>query len=215
MNSFFDKSTKFWSNSHAELSNVNSKLDALDILYQNCMTFNDMYFKAELKKRSITFNKVLSERNSKFKDDDLLIMESDYEMATNESLTILSNFIVVASYSYYEQGLKNIMRFSGLFNKSKIEDCYRNEVFLSIFNKEEYIKNIVDRSDYKKVNELRFLNNAIKHNGIVDKKLHSTNPKWITKESIKNTYDDFSRLKDGICELLSEIISKTHSNITT
>ncbi len=213
MRPFFNQRTMFWSNACATLSNVNLKLDALDILYQNSLTFHDIYFKGELKKRSIAFKKELSQRNSQFKEDELLIMESDYEMATSDSLTILSNFIIVASYSYFEKALKDVMQSSGQFKESEIKNCGKKDGFLKVYKHEKYIKDIEERPDYIKINELRILNNEIKHNGIVGIELHNSNPKWILKEHINNTYEDFLRLKDGVCDLLSEIISKTLSNI--
>lgn len=204
----------FWSNSCAILSNLNLKLEALDILYQNSLTFNKIYLQDELEKRSAAFYKELSERNSQFKEDELLIMVNDYEMASRDSLAILSNFIVVASYSYFEQGLKDVMTCSCIFKKSEIENCGKKDSILNLFNNERFIKGINERHDFIKIKELRTLNNDIKHNGIVDIELHDSNPKWILKEKIKNTYEDFLRLKDGACDLLSEIISKTLANMT-
>jgi hypothetical protein len=214
MTLFFDNKTLFWSYSCSTLTNLDLNINALDILYQNTLSFQNTYFKNELKKRAFIFRRELLERNSKFKQDELRHMKGDYEQATNESLTILSNFIIVATYSFYEQGLKTIMRNSKIFNETQIKNCFKNENILTLFNKKEFIENMKDNDDYKKVNEIRCLNNVIKHNGIVDDYLHEANPKWTKNEIVKNTYEDFLRLKDGVSDFLSELISKIRDNIT-
>jgi hypothetical protein len=209
MTLFFDNKTLFWSHS-STLTNVNLSINALDVLYENHLAFDS---KKELKKRASNFRKELIKRNSKFKQDELRHMKGDYEIATTESLIILSNFIIVATYSFYEQGLKTIMLNSKIFNETQIKNCFKNENILTLFNKKEFIENMKDNDDYKKVNEIRCLNNAIKHSGVVSDELHEANPKWVIGKKIKNTYEDFYRLKEGIEDLLTELFSKIHDNI--
>lgn len=213
MATFFSKRVIFWSISCGTITNVDLRINALHVLYQNNLAFNSRYFKNELKKRANDFRKESINRNSQFKQDELKYMKDDFENATNESLQILSNFIIVAAYSFYEMGLKRIMCHSKFFTKPEIKSCFKNENILELFKNKGIINNMKDIDNYKKINELRCLNNAIKHNGIVDKWLNEANNRWIEGTEIENTHNDFLRLKNGISEFLIEIMTKIENKI--
>ena len=96
------------------------------------------------------------------------------------------------SYFFTSQEIRQLFLFSKL--KENIQNKFS-------FNFESL-------KGYLEVEELRCLNNAIKHNGFVSSELNSANSKWITNSKIENTYDDFLRLIDGPNELLNDLYLK-------
>lgn len=214
----FDRKILFRTHSYSTITNVDFNINALDVLYKNAECFRLKYFKKELNNRVTTFKKKLYKRINEFERDELKHIKDDFEMGTNESLIILSNFIIVATYSYYEKGLKKIMQHSNtkeskMFEDDEIENCYNFKNFKKLFKDKGIIENIKKLDDYVKVNELKCLNNVIKHKGIVDPKLKNANPKWKMNSNINNTYEDFLRLKDSVSDFLTEIISNIYDKI--
>lgn len=71
---------------------------------------------------------------------------------------------------------------------------------LSIENLKEYFE--------EKYNELRLLNNCVKHRGFVDNKLVKCNNKWKQGEKIILEEDDIKEYFNNLVVFISEILSK-------
>jgi hypothetical protein len=118
----------------------------------------------------------------------------------------LSQYSIVAVYSLYEKGLKRILKLAGFPNEF---------IDQKAVNTDELSAKLVEQgitadfpTDFHSINELRLLNNCIKHNGTVSKKLSENNNNWQEGQLLNNVYDDFIRLKSVPINFLRNLISK-------
>ena len=112
------------------------------------------------------------------------------------------NCLAVFLYSFTEKSLKKLLCLD--LNKNvNIKNI--NKQFESTYH-----FNITEIQKYNIFNELRLVNNCIKHSGFVDRKLSQYNNKWTKDESIVLTEDDikfyFNSLADFITDIFSKII---------
>jgi hypothetical protein len=120
--------------------------------------------------------------------------------------------MIVATYSFYEKAFKKLLSLTNKLTTKQLDSCYK---------KSEAKKNLKNKfnidyeklADYKKIEELRCLNNAIKHNGTVGKELHNANAKWKLNTHIENTYDEFKRLQVAPTNLLTDLRTKLLTKI--
>lgn len=112
------------------------------------------------------------------------------------------NCLAVFLYSFTEKSFKKLLC-SDLDKSLNINDIKKQ--FKLTHNLTITILN-----EYESFNELRLVNNCIKHSGFVDRKLSQCNNKWIKDESIVLTEDDikfyFNSLVDFITDIFSKII---------
>jgi hypothetical protein len=115
--------------------------------------------------------------------------------------------MLVASFSFYEKAFKKLLDLTGNLTAAQLSNCYKKKEAKSLLKSKFNIEYEL-LTDYKKIEELRCLNNDIKHNGLVGSELAAANTKWTLGQPIANTYDDFKRLIDGPKNLLRDLASK-------
>ena len=109
-----------------------------------------------------------------------------YEISTNESSLILSQLIIVGLYSSYERSLKSLLSKTGFCPNEEHKKFFKYKNLKKYFSKELEI----EYEDWQNpvfclLEEIRCINNCIKHSGIVDEKLNQINNKWVVGEEIK------------------------------
>lgn len=152
--------------------------------YNNLHSFIIKIFKI-IKNEKIELNKTLIDKcnfHNQFDFDDSKICELNFFSET------IYNFLAVIIYSFAEKSFKKIL----LKNNLSIEN-------LKEYFEEKYSLDLTTLLNYQKYNELRLLNNCVKHKGFVDNKLAKCNNKWKQGEEIILEEDD---IKDILIILL-------------
>lgn len=195
---------------------IEQKISSLNTLYEN----TNSYLEAEKN----NFSKEIDDTFEDFSPDE--ISEISQEVGENYSFLlynstelkkIQSHFILVAMYSFYEKAIKNLIMLleefsSKKLNKEDIKECYKSENLENLL-KNKFLIEVKSLDDYNKINELRCINNCIKHDGIVDNKLQGVNGKWKIDEEFDDLYSDFIRLKDAPFNFLQDLRQRIISKI--
>lgn len=203
----WDTKTRFKIYSLTVADQANIQINSLDVLYLNNNSFIENFLKDETDKQLAEINKL---DISKIPEDELrtlLQSISDYYGLSHETKDILSNYMLVASFSFYEKAFKKLLDLTGNLTAAQLSNCYKKKEAKSLL-KSKFNIDYELLTDYKKIEELRCLNNDIKHNGLVGSELAAANTKWTLGQPIANTYDDFKRLMDGPKNLLRDLASK-------
>lgn len=203
----WDTKTRFKIYSLTVADQANIQINSLDVLYLNNNSFIENFLKDETDKQLAEINKL---DISKIPEDELrLLLQSisDYYGLSHETKDILSNYMLVASFSFYEKAFKKLLDLTGKLTVAQLSNCYKKKDAKNLL-KSKFNIDYELLTDYQKIEELRCLNNDIKHNGLVGNELAAANTKWTLGQPIANTYDDFKRLMDGPKNLLRDLASK-------
>lgn len=65
---------------------------------------------------------------------------------------------------------------------------------------------------YNSFNELRLLNNSIKHGGVVSSALARINPIWQVKAAITSTNDSYKQLLPGVKEYVFDLVTQVYQH---
>lgn len=114
---------------------------------------------------------------------------------------------IIGLYKSIEIAIKKSIKLTGKFSKKKLEELHKIEKFI------EYFKDInIDVESiegFNSFNELRLLNNCLKHSGFISKALMNVNPSlWKKGEKIDNSAETFSRLLYPSIDFLKELGNK-------
>jgi hypothetical protein len=193
--------------SFARIDLTSRQIASLDYLYNNYDSFVINNLEGEVQKKVDKINKI---GVTNFTDEQL----SDFRYGLNhyyglsiEVKETLSNYMIVATFSFYEKTVKKLLSLTNKVTSTQLNSCYRNSELRKLLKSKFHIEyNILN--NFKEIEELRYLNNAIKHNGKVGNELNKANGKWILNSYIGNTYDDFTRLKDAPVKMLTDLMNK-------
>ena len=184
------------------------QIDTLKILYLNTDTFVKDHLEGQIAKMMDEFNRT---DLKKYSEDDISIIRDDlsnYYGLSQETKQTLSNYMIVAAFSYYEKGIKRLLELTGKLSAKDLFNCYK-EKEITKHLKSKFTIDIITINSYIKIEELRCLNNDIKHNGFVGSNLVASNPtKWHLDQAINDTYPDFERLMDAPFEFLIDLADK-------
>ena len=161
--------------------------------YNNLHSFIIKIFKI-IKNEKVELNKTLIDKcnfHNQFDFDDSKICELNFFSET------IYNFLAVIIYSFSEKSFKKIL----LKNNLSIEN-------LKEYFEEKYSLDLTTLLNYQKYNELRLLNNCVKHKGFVDNKLAKCNNKWKQGEEIILEEDDIKEYFNNLVDFIPEILSK-------
>ena len=172
--------------------------------YNNLCSFIIKIFEI-IKNEKIELNKTLVDKcnfHNQFDFDDSKICEFNFLSET------IYNYLAVIIYSFTEKSFRKILL-------KDSNDKFQIKKLIKYF-KEIYSLDIEALSNYQKFDELRLINNCIKHCGIVNKDLSNCNNKWKQGEEIilkeNEIRDYFNNIVDFISDILFEI-SKNRSNL--
>ena len=207
----WDLKTKFRVFSLTAADKASIQIHSLQVLYQNNNKFIEDYLKKETEGKVEEINRIINDFTNVPDDEikELLQPINDYYGLSHETKDLLSNYMIVASFSLYEKAIKRIMELTGRFSPAQLRSCYKKDSVVKLL-KDEFSIDYNTLMDVDIIEELRCLNNDIKHSdtGTVTPPLAATNAKWVVDEPILNTYDDFVRLMEGPRNFLRDLASK-------
>jgi len=186
---------------------ANIQINSLDVLYQNNNSFIENYLKDETDKQVANINKLDISQIPEVELKQILQSVSDHYGLSYETKDILSNYMLVASFSFYEKAIKKLLSLTGKLTDTELSSCYKKKEAKQLL-KSKFKIDYKLLTDFTKIEELRCLNNDIKHNGLAGIELITVNSKWTLNQPITNTYDDFKRLMDGPRNLLRDLANK-------
>ena len=203
----WENKTRFNVYSLVTADQVGIKISSLDVLYQNNENFIENYLQQETQKEVDKLNK---RDVSTIPEDQLHALTqsiSDYFGLSHETKEVLSHYMIVAAFSFYEKGLRKLLSLTNMLTDQQLRSCYKKDKLTQLLAKKFSIS-YSSLVDYDKIEELRCLNNDVKHNGVESNKLVVANSKWTLNQEIENTHDDFERLKAAPGNLLRDLATK-------
>lgn len=136
--------------------------------------------------------------------EELVGFLSDDVYIAEEIKKIGEELAIIGLYKTLELSIKKAANASGKFSKKKINGFYKIENLKEYFNDIDI--NIESISDFKNFEELRLLNNCLKHSGFVKQNLVEINPEiWVKGEQIKDSEAHFKRLLVPSINFLSRL----------
>ncbi|MDE2310466.1 MAG: hypothetical protein KGL01_06510 [Betaproteobacteria bacterium] len=166
-----------------------------------------VHLEKELKQQAndITVDNSLSKEEKAYLIDTL----SDECFLSEKTTELAGEMMVVAFYKTIEIAIKDMLKFSGLFTEAQIRSFYRIAELKKQVSKK--ICNIEKLNGFNVYDELRCINNCIKHSGKVNDEL-SKYPNWKKGSKLSNLDKKYWRLKAGVNgfvkSLQKEILAK-------
>lgn len=204
---------KFLRMSHAHIGMLTLKAYTLQVMYENNKVFLDIYLKDKIEKDVEEIKKLKDEYDEEIID---LFYEDigDYNHFSNETSEVLSHYMMVALYSYYEIALKNILKLTKKLKPSELKSLYLFRNVKSIL-KTKFGVEYEDRkkSSFLLLNELRIINNCIKHGGIVDDNLHAANNEWNIDQEFGDLSGHYIKFEHVPSVYLEELVSEISNSL--
>jgi len=188
------------------------KISTLEVLYNNNEKFVSEYLQAETQKEVDKINERGVENIPEDDLHELTTSINNYYGLTHETQEVLSHYMVVATFSFYEKALKKVLQLTDKLTAQELKNCYKKDSLTKTL-RDRFSISYSDLPCSNGIEELRCLNNDIKHNGIVGSELAAANAKWILDAEIDNTYIDFTRLKEDPRNLLYALSAQLESHI--
>lgn len=114
---------------------------------------------------------------------------------------------IIGLYKTIEISIKKSVKLSEKFSKKKLEELHKIENFIGHFRSVNIEVESIE--GFNSFNELRLINNCLKHSGFVSKALMDFNPSlWRKGEKINNSAETFSRLLYPSVKFLKELGNK-------
>lgn len=137
-------------------------------------------------------------------DDDLFLADLTTELA--------EEMIIIALFKTLEISIKKMAIGSELFTEDEVKSFYNFASLKKLIKRD--ICDITNLSNYNAYNELRCINNCVKHSGLVSSEL-ATFSCWSGKEGdkIENLYSHYCRLKNECFFFLDELQKQIINNI--
>lgn len=203
------KKVVFKLSSDAHIIGLVFNVNILNTLYHNNNLFINMLNENREEKLINFFIKQREEIKKQDEREEINKFLVQYEINTNESRIILSHFIIVALYSYYERSLKSMLLKNNLCSKKECKRMYRYD-YLKIFFKEtlKFNYDVPGDEQFLLLEELRCLNNCIKHSGFVNDELHKANKIWKIDQEIDDLYNEVPKFIEVPCKYLKIIVDK-------
>lgn len=173
--------------------------EVIDGIYQSSVATRNQ-LEDDLKRRAtdIEADKTLEpdekEHVLSFLGDELFIADLTTALA--------GEMMVVALFKTSEISIKNMATFSGLFTDKQVASFFRFSELRGHLKKK--VCDLKALKNYDAFNELRCINNAVKHSDRVSKELAAF-PGWVEGEKLTDLHTHYGRLKDDVIHFVDEI----------
>lgn len=126
-------------------------------------------------------------------------------ITTENAMTLADQLSIIALYKKVESQTTRVIaeKIQNAASKN-LSDIKKLEAVLPF--KLESLKG------YNSFNELRLLNNSIKHGGLVSLALSRANPNWQVKTTITSTNDSYMRLLPGVKDYVFDLVTQVYQN---
>lgn len=134
---------------------------------------------------------------------------SDDHYLSRQTVELAEEMQIVALYKSVEISIKDMLKYSGLFTKKQLDSFFRIAALKKEVSKKVCV--LENLKNYKSYDELRCINNCIKHSGRANKELAKFSG-WNIGDKILESNDHYTRLKedvrDFVFNLRDEVLSK-------
>lgn len=155
------------------------------------------------KQRTIHLEQINSDKSlSRTQIRELSEYISDDHYIESKSLELVKKLQIVGFYLTIEKSIKDIMKLSDLFDEDEINYSFRiNDLKKSFKNKACDLKQL---NGFIEFDELRCINNCIKHGGYVGSEL-AVYGNWIENQKLEKLDEAYYRLKDDVQIFINNI----------
>jgi hypothetical protein len=159
------------------------------------------------KKLKEHFDKEIAEyQYDSLSDEDKFELESNFcdDLYFYEQMEELSyEMTIIAFYKTIEITIKNMLKCSEIFTEEEVKEFYKAKIMKCKIDKN--ICKIEELDGYAAYNELRLINNCIKHSGIITEELSSNYHIWKVGEKLKNLDEVYLRLKEDVYKYINSL----------
>jgi len=198
---------KFAIETQLEIISMGIKNEGLKTLFENFLRYSEEHLEEDSEKmhKQIDDEYTLDEYDQEFID---LLHEDigNWEFYTKESEEILTHVMIIGLYSNYEKTLKKILKLSGKFSEIEIKTCSIKPKLIETFISKGLQYEKPEDSDYKNINELREINNCLKHSGEISRDLHQIKNDWVEGQILGDLSPHFIRLMRSPSHYLTKIV---------
>lgn len=159
-------------------------------------------------------NKVNSLKSMGANEEDIAEILDGYSSSLSEFSDNFYNLLPISLYSWSEKYLKKIL---SIIFKENSKEFKLSKIMYEYKRHRIYLKNL---TDFKIFNELRLVNNCIKHNGVVVAKLSKINSKWekgkeinISKKQIIDYLNGCIKFFNALMTMINEKFIENPKNI--
>ncbi|MDR2010424.1 MAG: hypothetical protein LBQ22_08075 [Bacteroidales bacterium] len=200
----FSKQQKFQTYANIVLDDISLQISTLKKINQN----SEESFQENMNELMKIIGSNIKDWNSISIDNDVEIMRylKMEDVFSQTAKNTLSQYTIVATYSLYEKGLKKILSLAG-FPKNFVngDAMCTKKLSNKLIGKGV---NCDFSNEFQSINELRLINNCVKHKGIVNPELASNYSKWNEGEEFFDLSTDFLRLETIPIVLLGKLIKE-------
>lgn len=159
---------------------------------------------SELEKRAESIqndNQLSEDEKSSFID---YLTDENHE--NNQTVELISEMQIVALFKSAEIAIKKMMKYSGLFTEKELKSAY---MFTKLTEaaKNKLALDINTLNGYAAFDELRLINNAIKHSGLVSDDL-AKYPNWKKGAKIGAFHESYQRLYQDVRKFVFDFRDK-------
>jgi hypothetical protein len=171
-------------------------------------------FRAHL---NASVNRSKKQIENKYSDIKLSQFENEYDMESYKGMledeifmleevkNLADELSITALYKHIELHTKRVVkRHLPSIDESSISDIRRLKIALPFKLEKVY--------EYSSFNELRLINNSIKHQGKVSNQLASAFPNWVKGEKLSDLSNVYDRILPGIKMYVSSLVSNIASH---
>lgn len=187
---------------------VKEQEEVIDSIYHAAIkSLADKRKKLSERTDSIKINKSLSEGD---KAELQYFLKDEMCFESEQVLNVCQEMVIVVLYKTIEISIKRMAQSSGLFTGKEVKLFYN---FRSLKNKfSQKVVDIVSLPGYESYNELRCINNSIKHIGKVSPELANFN-NWTEGDELKRLWCHYQRLKPEVYKFMASLSKKVIEKI--
>lgn len=207
------KSEEFITQCHYLSKYLEFSYEKIKTLYGNITKYNEEHLEND---KQLMFEEIQRDLSDMPQDSIEAFVDDvkDWAYFSEESIIILTHLMIVGLYSNYEKTLKLMLRKSGLYTDGEINSIFRYQALIDLFSRHHINYEDISDPDFIKVDEIRLLNNSIKHSGKVDQNLANRNSIWVVNDEIGDLAEHFIRLYDSPSVYLLKLGNQLAPNVT-
>jgi len=155
------------------VNEITQSLSTIDCIYNNSLTFD---------KKLKEIAKQVFINPTDIELDNLYDSLKDEEYREYLGTEVISQYMIVAAYSLFEKSIKIVLKLSDRFINSDFNGFNADKLKTLLLDKFNISFSSLNESNA--LEELRWLNNSIKHEGKINQQFAATNPKWNKEQLI-------------------------------
>lgn len=175
-------------------------LEKIDDVYHSCQRIEN------ITKKSLTEQRKQIEANTSMdrcQKNELIDLLSDDAYCVEETTELAGELVIIALYKTFEIAINNALKVSNLFKNDELKDIHKFDLLNKILINKKKIA-IKKFNNFAAYDELRLINNSIKHSGRASRQL-AKYKNFKFDEQLKNLYSHYKRLKNPANQFAIEL----------